>query len=78
MIRTTSNWINDSSDIPEESLEPNETAVNGEDPIQVKPLQYTGDGFHLQIPISGWNYSLYEVAGSNVYCWESEKALGHY
>lgn len=81
LIRTTSNWINDSSDIPEESLEPNETTVNGEDPngedpIQVKPLQYTGDGFHLQIPISGWNYSLYEVAGSNVYCWESEKGTG--
>ena len=33
LIRTTSNWINDSSDIPEESLEPNETTVNGEDPM---------------------------------------------
>lgn len=85
LIQTTSIEIDDSSNIPNENLEhessdilvnSDEPIADGENLIQEKTLQYVGDGFQLQIPASGWNYSLYEVAGVDVYCWESEKDTG--
>lgn len=53
-----------------------QTSIEGEDLIQEKILQYTGKGFQLQIPVTGWKHSIHEVADSNIYCWESEKGTG--